>query len=154
KPPAANTPNAPTTSANQPKPATGSPTATAAPLPPKPVKVPKPPRPVPAKLPLPPIPDDFATELAQGKKALEKGAGLSKETSESAKQEAAYQFDVAEAMLRAAWEKNASDEQVISSFQELSKHSGAIALLKTPVVHAKAKGLVVLDASASVVPTG
>ena len=106
----------------------------------------------PAKKPLPPIPEDFDTAMTAGKRAYEEGLKFSETKTEDSMQKASDSWNEAEAMYRSAWTAKPGDETVVAAFQELANHIGAIALVKNPVVKAKARGLVVLDAEASIVP--
>jgi tetratricopeptide (TPR) repeat protein len=130
--------------ADPPKP---NPTRTA--VTPKPKKDP---RPVYPKKPLPPIPKDFESALAAGKRAFQDALGHAALKTEDDKIKAAQAFDEAEAMYRGAWALKPGEEAVISAFRELSEYIGAIALVKNEHVQTKAKGLVVLDAEASIGP--
>jgi hypothetical protein len=54
-------------------------------------------------------------------------------------------------MYRGAWNQKPADEAVVAAFKDLSKHVGAIALVRSTTVRSKVKGLVVLDAEPSIV---
>ena len=127
------------------------------PIPAKTAVVSKPkkdPRPVYPKKALPPIPKEFDAALAAGKRAFQDALGHAALKTEDDKIKAAQAFDEAEAMYRGAWALKPGDEGVISAFRELSEYIGAIALVKNQLVQTKAKGLVVLDAEASIGPQG
>ena len=109
----------------------------------------KPPRPPP-----PPVPDDFDKALAAGKLVCDDAARLTALKTPEAKVQAACACDVAEAMLQGAWAKRPGDKAVLAAFAELSKYVNVIAIASNPVIKAKVRGLVVLDAAQSIVPKG
>ena len=122
------------------------------PVPVEPKKKKPDPKPLPPKKPLPPIPNNFDDAMAAGKRAYDTGVKFSEQKTEDALLKANDNWDEAEAMFRGAWARKPGDEEVLKAFQDLSKYTGAIALVKDPLVKAKIRGLVVLDAEASIVP--
>jgi hypothetical protein len=119
-------------------------------------------RPVVPKRPLPPIPTEFSDAMSAGKKALAEGEQrlesiqkdktLAPEKIEETRILAAQCFDEAEAMFRAAWAQKPSDPAVLEAFDNVAKHSGAIALAKNLYITAKVRGLIILDAEPSIAP--
>ena len=127
-------------------------------------------KPIP-RVPLPPVPEDFNEAMAAGKRAFEAGVLEMKKAAKAAEEtgdknrkltgdvtkrtvprEARRYWDEAEAMFRGAWTQKPGDADVHKAFQDLAQHAGAIALVQNTYVRSKTKGLVVLDAEASVAP--
>jgi len=113
------------------------------------LKPPPPPKPA-----LPPVPDDADKALAAGRLSCKEAARLLGLNTEEAKFQAECAGDVAEAMLQGAWAKKPGDKDILAAFTELSKHVNVIAIASNPVIKAKVRGLVVLDATQSIVPNG
>jgi len=119
----------------------------------KPVKKAEPKVVVPRK-PLPPIPADYDQAMAAGKNAYDEAQKFLAQSTEESRQRAGHGFDEAEAMYRGALKARTADEAAFSAMKEISKHVGAIALVRSTHVKAKVRGLVVLDAEPSIVAPG
>ena len=104
--------------------------------------------------PMPPIPADYDQAFAAGKRAHQEGQNLLALNTDESRQLASHSFDEAEAMYRGALKARPNDEAVLAAFKELSKHVGAIAVVRSTHVKAKVRGLVVLDAELSIVAPG
>ena len=109
-------------------------------------------RPLYPKRALPPIPKDFDGCMAAGKRAYQDALGHVLLKTEEDKIKAAQSFDEAEAMFRGAWALHPGDETVSAEFRNLAEYIGAIALVKNAALKTRVKGMVVLDASASIAP--
>lgn len=119
------------------------------------------PTPAPQATKIPPVPESFTAALDQGRRALERGKAILAKNGDAGKAEAQEQWEIAEAMLRGAWnvrgQQTAPEEaekELTAQFTELSKYAGAIALVSSRHLISKKNGLVVLNAEPSVVYGG
>jgi hypothetical protein len=116
-----------------------------------------PPAPKPVAQPrlLPPIPERFEDALAAGKKALEQSLVLQEKfkTGMTPEQRSKIQElqDLAEEMLRGAWNMDQNNPEVNEALQKLVEQVHVIALVKSSHLISKPRGLVVLNAEPTLI---